>query len=477
MSESQTKPITNTAMNHSAYGYVKDGNVYLKGYMNYPDRIVGVVKESEEASMAYFVARYERVLQKVEELKQNVNSAQNKGSYLMKLLHLRNYLQDYNGVGNFPYLLEQLEDMENDIKGYVSVNRVKNYQTKVALLEEARQLRESVEWQETADKFKELKMKWIRTGSAEKGHEEEMCAEFDKILDHFFAARKEFFDAAKKLETDRLNLYRRYIDEVTIYIRQRNQTPEARERVMVLQKEWKNVGQIDRWKYLKLWKKYKKLIDTFFGNSHAKKMFPSGSYSQQRVYLKPTGNSDMPFQRIRPEFKPKPMVPDIPLTEPEVLARKKEVCLKVEDIIAKDAPIVLENIKTLQAEWKKFGRINNNEEDKEYNNRFRAACNEIFELHYLLESSRAKHEGYDEKTRFEQLKIKIKLLKEDIKTDETNLQNMVRLNPSLAAAAAPKTGNEEADKERLEYMNTLNRIKTKKRILKRMQNNLVNNQY
>ncbi len=461
-------------MNHSAFGYVKDGNVYLKGYMNYSERLIGVVKESEEASIAYFVARYERVLQKVSELKENIQNAQNKGSYLMKLLHLRTYLQDYNGIGDFPYLLGLLEDMENEIKGYVSVNRVKNYQAKVILLEEAQSLRESEAWQETADKFKELKMKWIRTGSAEKGQEEDMCNEFDAILDHFFARRKEHFDTAKRVETERLNLYRRYIDEVMIYIRQRNNTPETRERVMNIQKDWKSVGQIDRWKYLKLWKKYKRTIDMFFGNSTNKK-----ASTGLKLGVRTQGFSYTPREGGMPraDLRPRMIVPEVPLTEPEVLNRKKELCVEVEEIIAKDLVIQLENIKTKQAEWKKLGRINNNDNDKDYNNRFRAACNEIFELYYLLESSRSKYEGYDDKTRFEQLKIKIKILKDDVKADETSLQNMVRLNPSLAVAAAPRPNAEEADKERVEYMNTLNRIKTRKRILKRLQNNLVTNQY
>jgi hypothetical protein len=50
------------------YGYIREGKVYLRGFMGYPDRQIGEVKQSEEASVAYFRDRFETARQKVEEL-------------------------------------------------------------------------------------------------------------------------------------------------------------------------------------------------------------------------------------------------------------------------------------------------------------------------------------------------------------------------------------------------------------------------
>ncbi len=33
------------------YGYVKDGKVFLKGYLSYPDRQIGEVKRTEQEAL------------------------------------------------------------------------------------------------------------------------------------------------------------------------------------------------------------------------------------------------------------------------------------------------------------------------------------------------------------------------------------------------------------------------------------------
>ena len=82
------------------FGYISDGKVYLKGYFEYPDRQIGEVKVSPEASVKYFRDRFETARQKVDELYTLVETALNKGSYLMKLIHLRQYLAEFDGLGD-----------------------------------------------------------------------------------------------------------------------------------------------------------------------------------------------------------------------------------------------------------------------------------------------------------------------------------------------------------------------------------------
>ncbi|HAI77155.1 MAG TPA: DUF349 domain-containing protein, partial [Microscillaceae bacterium] len=94
------------------FGYVQDGKVFLKGFLSYPDRQIGVVKESEEASIKYFENRFNIAKQKVENLRNLVEDNQNKGSYLMKLIHMRKYLADFDGLGDYKALFDQLDQIE-----------------------------------------------------------------------------------------------------------------------------------------------------------------------------------------------------------------------------------------------------------------------------------------------------------------------------------------------------------------------------
>ena len=54
------------------YGYIKDGKVFLKGFLGKPDREIGEVKEDEASTLNYFEARFEQIKEKVERLKTDI---------------------------------------------------------------------------------------------------------------------------------------------------------------------------------------------------------------------------------------------------------------------------------------------------------------------------------------------------------------------------------------------------------------------
>src|SRR5690554_4625643 len=95
------------------YGYIKENKVYLKGFLNQEDRVIGEVKEDEESTLKYFEDRFQTVKEKVDKLKQDIEENQNKGSFLMKLIHLRDSLMQYDALGDFVPLIEELNNLES----------------------------------------------------------------------------------------------------------------------------------------------------------------------------------------------------------------------------------------------------------------------------------------------------------------------------------------------------------------------------
>ena len=78
-------------MKHS-FGYIKDGKVFLKGFLGRPDRVIGEVKGNEASTILYFETRFTQLEEKVASLKAAIEENQNKGSFLMKLIHLKESL-------------------------------------------------------------------------------------------------------------------------------------------------------------------------------------------------------------------------------------------------------------------------------------------------------------------------------------------------------------------------------------------------
>ena len=83
------------------YGYIKNTKVYLRGFLGQEDREIGEVKENEASTLKYFEARFEQLKAKVEKLKNDIQENQNKGSFLMKLIHLRESLFESDALGDF----------------------------------------------------------------------------------------------------------------------------------------------------------------------------------------------------------------------------------------------------------------------------------------------------------------------------------------------------------------------------------------
>lgn len=431
--ESIITTITTITMNNqlSPYGYAKDGKVYLYAYMDFPEREIGFVRESDEVSIDYFTRRFELARLKVAELAHGVQTSQNKGSYLMKLLHMREYLATFNGLGDFPELFGKLDALEEEIRRYILVNRGKNLDIKRALLQDVdkiytamRTFQHHGQWAEATLQLKDLKMKWIKTGSTPSEYDDELNLQFNQKIEEFFKERSRFLDAFNKIFEERRSKYANLINE----LRQINSLDiDATNRVQEIQEEWKNVGKIAKKVFARLLKSFKYELTVYYNR-----------------------------QKKRQE---KPKTP---------LEQKQDLVAKVESMLANVETARLDEVKRIQGLWKNIAKIPDAIQEKDLNTKFKIACNEIFEYHFLLKTVKSKHDNFVQKTRFEQLKIKIRTLKDTIKDDE------VLLNEMNAARNKYKIGTEQPPMT-ADHINLINKIKTKQRILKKLQDALEKN--
>src|SRR6478609_4365691 len=136
-------------MKNSQYGYVKEGKVFLKSFRKFPDRVIGEVKDTEENAIQYFTNRFSVISGKVENLVSNIETAQNKGSFLMSLLHLKTTVPQYDALGDFESLLKKLEKAEESLSSLILHNRAKNKEIKEALIEEAKAAVSNPDWKES----------------------------------------------------------------------------------------------------------------------------------------------------------------------------------------------------------------------------------------------------------------------------------------------------------------------------------------
>ncbi|MFA0962640.1 DUF349 domain-containing protein [Roseivirga sp. BDSF3-8] len=394
-----------TAINHE-FGYIQDGKVFRKGFLEFPDRQIGEVKQDEETTIKYFEDRYAIASGKVEQLEKQVTEAENKGSYLMKLIHMRDYLVNFDALGDFVVLFEKLDKIEEELRAIINVNRQKNLEIKRALLEEAKEYAEIQDLREAGEKYKDLKMRWIKTGSVEDEYKEEVEDRFHEIVQGFYDRRQAYFDHRQKMMDRKIDQYRELVDRTESLKREldpRKAVDESRR----LQQQWRRLDRIPASVRNELWATFKRNNDYIYRRfkQQGERRGPGGAPNRRQGGQ---GNYQNREQNL--------------MAKKELLERAKTL----EDRSDRDS---VEEVKRLQTTWKSIGSVPP-EEGRKLAENFHIICDLVRERNFLDKLTHSRLG--DTPAKKDELELKIKILQDLLSRDERELDlfqdNVNKLN-------------------------------------------------
>ena len=396
------------------YAYIKDGKVFLKGYLDMADRQIGEVKRTEEEAFQYFVNRYDIAQSKVKQLEEEVAEAQNKGSYLTKLLQLRKRLLNFDGIGNFIPLLDKLSESEEYLRGLIVSNQSNNLSIKQDLIEETKYCIDNENWQDASDHLLDIKTRWIRTGPVDKPYQEDVEESFKLLLDDFYQRRKAFYDEQNRVNDERYAKYEELVQSSEQLIR-RADWDEGFEDLKRLQQEWKAVGPIPPKRLKFLFKRFKRNTTLFYERYCAVK----GIQIKVRV-------------------------------DPRIEAQTKLVEEAEELTKSKDMFVAAERAKVMLNDWKNI-KVPMQVADRRLAERFRFACDKIFELSYLMKVIARKHPSFQYLSERQQLLTKLREMENIVYRAKGDLEQLIATNPRGSGA------NEEMNKMMDSNINTQKR--------------------
>jgi hypothetical protein len=373
-------------MNHS-FGYIKDGKVFLKGFLGRPDRVIGEVKEDEASTLLYFEARFAQLQQKVAKLTEAIQENQNKGSFLMKLIHLRESLFASDALGDFVPLIDTLNEQEAYLSQIIQGNRGKNLEVKLTLIEEAEALQQDTDWKETTEKFKELKLRWIKTGPVEKESNEAIEQQFNDAVQVFFENRRQFYEGMALQAEENIKIYEALVQQA----RSAHDLPDAKMAFEIskrIQKEWKEAGKVPAERRQPLWDEFSKLNNRIF--------------SRYKRTLNPG-----------PEMPPR-----------EVLRKIEQLVEEVKKMAHQPTSAeITTRAKAIQEDWKKLPMRKPKEAVLPARS-YQFFVDIIFEKAFLEKLGHNKYADFDEKPFEEQQQIKASILKDLLHRDQSELETM-----------------------------------------------------
>jgi hypothetical protein len=374
---------------HNEFGFCQDGKVYINAYLNFPQREIGFVRNTEEEALTYFVNRFDLAKRKVDQLSSEVETVQNKGSFLTKVVQMKAYLAEFDGLGDFIPLFDELDRMEKYLRDLIQNNQIKNLEIKRALIQDAKNISTEEDIAKATDELMEIKSKWVKTGPVDKQFQEELSQEFQLVLDDFFLRRRSFFEEKNRQIDEKILTLQGFIDSVH-QLRKAEDLDASVIRVKELQKEWKTVLGLPPKKQSMLWKNFKKANDMFFEK----------------------------YNRVKGiEYKPR-----IDPRVQELTAMTGELELKLSDQV--NMPATADLAKAYLVKWKEVS-AQVKTIDRSMAERFRNACDKIFEMNYLLRVISYRHANLNEKPRIEQLKIMINQMDYMTKKERGELEDFI----------------------------------------------------
>lgn len=438
------------------FGYVKDGQVYLKASSpSQEDRKIGVVKTTDVEAIAYFIGRFNFISSKVEALLSDISNAQNKGSFMMKLLHLKGQLSSYDALGDFQPLIQKLEQEEANIKDLIHNNRKKNLEIKQALLAEWKEhvpSGEITEWSVVLPKARELKDKWLKTGAVEPELEAQIEGEYESLIADFHEKRRIYFEERQRIISERVAKYNVIVEKARQLKSPDKPAFMAFREFGQMHEAWKSVGPIPKTFFEPLIREMKEIKKDILRNLKKQKRRPPSRPNSG-------GSSSGGYSGNRFSAPPPPLSSFDPVLV-ENMKKKEEVIKQVASYEKMDLREAYSKTKELQAKWKDLGNVPD-PFVKDINSKFTYVCDRIFELSYLMRTVYLQNRFFNSKPENEKLKIMIGILANIIRKDEEELKIMQKEFDAIPEAEKrlpvnkPLYGKVQTQGRKLRVKNTL----------------------
>jgi len=246
-------------LENKEYGYVLDGKIYRKAFMDFPDLIIGELKETEEQTLTYYKERFDLAVGQVEAVKSKIESNTNKGSFLMKVIHLKDTMHEFDAIGDFEGLYATLNALHTELDEYIEANRQKNLDIKTALLVELKEVAESHDWKASSALVKEIQGKWLKTGAVAKEKRAEIEDAFKDVTQRFYERRSAFYADLSKMAEEKESAFEEFLEKAEA-LKSIKDIAELHKVISTYKEQWHALGKIKPVKHSEFWEQFQTII-------------------------------------------------------------------------------------------------------------------------------------------------------------------------------------------------------------------------
>lgn len=299
-----------------------------------------------------------------------------------------------NILNRFNNAMADVEQQRQSLEEAIERERQKNLKAKQAIVEKIQALQNfesenPKDWVQKDEELESLINEWRSIGFVPYNMKDEVTEEFKEAVKCFNHNKNQFFKRKKKERAQHLNRKKEIIERVRELVEPED-FKTAKNEILELQKEWKNLNTAPRKESEKLWKEFRSLCDKFFDKL--------GNYYQEKEK-----------------------------EENQNLETKQELCSRIEKAAEEGVENPEEAVKQFEQEWQGIGFVPLKEKDK-IRKRFDKALKQLLnkagnnvETNPDLINFRIKIEGLKDQDKTNQLKSEERKLSKKLKENEEEI--------------------------------------------------------
>ncbi|WP_109829273.1 DUF349 domain-containing protein [Reichenbachiella versicolor] len=370
------------------YGYIEDKVLYRAAFGDIEAlKLMEVAEDEVGKHVAHFEANFKKLSDKLEDVINKINSSNNKGSFYSSLMNIKDSIRSHKGIGDYQTMLDKIGQYESMLTDFIQKNREKNTDIKQALLLEMDEVLKNNDIQEAFDQIKDLKQRWVKTGSPVLTLAEELELKYKTKMDAFFDKRKSFMEAKQMLNTAREEDYQSIIDKIQEFIDQKS-FGKTQQQVKELQKKWKEAGRIPE-------EQFKKLNDTY--------------WSVTKEY----------FEKVK-QFRSEEKKSRVK-SEKQSIEGRKDIISTLEELLDKSSLVnVKKELDEIAVQWKKAGHMSKGAY-KELQDNYYKTLKTIQEKQFILNLTQRKNKGFESLKEEDKIGLLTKTIRNVLRRDEDEL--------------------------------------------------------
>lgn len=137
-------------------------------------------------------------------------------------------------------------------------------EVKMNLIQQAKELQVSTDWQKTSEEYKVLLEQWKLAGNAGKEIDDELWTQFNEARQVFYSARTAYYDELHQQQNQRYEAKCALVQKAQEIVDLQEYTREHAEQLKQLQEEWKTIGSCGKNKEDEIWGAFRGAMDAYY---------------------------------------------------------------------------------------------------------------------------------------------------------------------------------------------------------------------